>query len=149
MNNVPDMNPKHPGANMPPSPGRRHPVLLVLVCVLAIEAIAMIAVTLLLVFDILTQPASSLVTALALTILVALGAAWITAVTFGVFRRAGWTRAGAVVWQLIQLAIAVGAFQGAYAQPGIGWLILIPTAVALVLLVTPPVTAALVRDAGE
>jgi len=121
----------------------------VLVCVLAIEAIAMIAVTLLLVFDILTQPASSLVTALALTILVALGAAWITAVTFGVFRRAGWTRAGAVVWQLIQLAIAVGAFQGAYAQPGIGWLILIPTAVALVLLVTPPVTAALVRDAGE
>ncbi|WP_146188092.1 hypothetical protein [Mycetocola zhujimingii] len=105
----------------------------------------MICVVVVLVFDVLTQPAASFASALALTVLAAIAAVFVSAVAVAMARRAPWSRGAALVWQLVQLAIAVGAFQGATAQPAWGWAILAPTLVALVLLFTKSVMEALRR----
>jgi hypothetical protein len=122
------------------------PALRLLTGLLFLEATAMIVVVLVLVVDILTLPATSLVSAIALTVLAAIGAIFISAVAIGAVRRSGWVRGGAVIWQLVQLAIGIGAFQGAFAQPAIGWALLAPSVVVLVLLFTPSVLAAISRD---
>ena len=120
--------------------------LTVLTALLFLEAAAMVVVVIVLVVDILTLPAASLTSAIALTVLVAIGAVFVCAVAVGALRRQGWVRGGAVIWQLVQLAIAVGAFQGAFAQPAIGWALLAPSLAVLILLFTPSVMTAIRRD---
>lgn len=113
------------------------------------EALAMIVLVGVLVVDILILDASSISSAIALTVLVAIGATFVVAVAVSAVRRRPWVRGGAVIVQLVQLAIALGAFQGAYAQPAIGWAILAPSVLVLVLLFTPSVLAATARDVSE
>lgn len=117
-----------------------------LTVVLFAEALAMIILVGVLIVDILTLPAASITSAIALTVLVAIGAVFVSAVAVGALRRRGWIRGGAVIWQLVQLAIAVGAFQGAYAQPAIGWALVAPSILVLVLLFTPSVMSAIRRE---
>ena len=148
MNNTDETGSTPGDAMIPAGPGRRggSTALLVVIALLFVEALAMVIVVGVLVVDILTLPASSMASAIALTVLVAIGAVFITAVAVGALRRQGWVRGGAVIWQLVQLAIALGAFQGAFAQPAIGWAILVPSVVVLVLLFTPSVMTAIRRD---
>jgi hypothetical protein len=119
--------------------------LYALIALLFLEAAAMVLLVGVLIVDILTLPAASIASAIALAVLVAVGAAFVGAVAVGALRRQPWVRGGAVVWQLVQLAIAIGAFQGVYAQPAIGWAILVPSLLALVLLFTPSVLTVLGR----
>jgi hypothetical protein len=46
---------------------------------------------------------------------------------------------------VLQIAVAIGCFQGLFARPDIGWALLVPAVLALVLLFTPPVVAATAR----
>lgn len=136
---------------IPPESGQTRGSLAIwlLFGLLLAEAGAMLVLVGVLVVNILTLPAASMTSAIALTVLVAVGAAFVVAVAVGVMRRQSWSRGGAVVWQLVQLAIALGAFQGVYAQPAIGWALLVPSVVVLVLLFTPSVLAALGRPGGH
>jgi hypothetical protein len=122
--------------------------LRVLTGLLMAEAVAMVVLVVVLVIDTLTLPAVSLTSAIALTVLVGIGAAFVCAVAVGALRRQGWVRGAAVIWQLIQLAIAIGAFQGTFAQPAIGWALLAPSLVVLLLLFTPAVMRELRRGLG-
>ncbi|MET0907882.1 MAG: hypothetical protein ABWZ99_00310 [Ilumatobacteraceae bacterium] len=122
--------------------------LRLLTAILFAEAAAMVVVVIVLIIDILTLPAASLGSAIALTVLVAIGAVFVSAVAVGAFRRQGWVRGGALIWQLVQLAIAIGAFQGTFAQPAIGWALLVPSVIVIVLLFTRSVMAAIRRDEG-
>ncbi|GAB3615981.1 hypothetical protein GCM10027416_05380 [Okibacterium endophyticum] len=135
-----------PGPERPA--GRRHPLVGVLAGVLVVESLAMLVLAVVVIVDTLTldATASAMPTALALTVLVLLGTVWIVAVTIGMVRVAPWSKGGALYWQLIQLAIALGAFQGVFAQPAIGWALVVPSVIALVLLFTRPVTRALARQ---
>jgi hypothetical protein len=116
-----------------------------LIGLLFLEAAAMVLLVGILIVDILTLPAASITSAIALTVLVAIGAVFVSAVAIGALRRQPWVRGGALVWQLVQLAIAIGAFQGIYAQPAIGWAIVVPSVLVLVLLFTRSVMAAIAR----
>lgn len=151
MNNLPDINPTHEGSTISSfsSDTRGSLAILLLTGILFLEALALVAVVLVLVFDIVTQPAASIASAIALTVLVLIAAIFVSAVAVGMARHSPWTRGAAVVWQLVQLAIAVGAFSGATAQPGWGWAILLPTLVALILLFTKSVMATLRRPDME
>lgn len=57
-------------------------------------------------------------------------------------RRRPWVRAAGLTWQLVQIAVAAGSFQGLFAQPEIGWLLMLPAALAIVLLFAPSVVSA-------
>jgi hypothetical protein len=114
----------------------------VLSALIFLEAALVVGATAFLIFELLTVTPQSLASALALTLLTALAAAWVTAIAIGVLRGRAWSRGAAIVWQVLQIAVAVGAFQGSFARPEIGWLLLVPALLALVLLFSRPVVEA-------
>ncbi len=115
------------------------PLLALLAGVVLIEALAMVLVAGILLIDVLTLPAASPAGGVALLVLAALAAVWLGAIVVGIVRRRSWIRSAVFTWQLVQLAVAVGAFQGTFARQDIGWLLLIPSVVAIALLFTPSV----------
>jgi hypothetical protein len=130
--------------NMPPaaSVGGVRAALVTVSIVLALEALALVAVVVWLVIDLLTVEPSSYATAIALLVLVLIGAVWMVAVAIGSLRRASWARASAIVWQVLQVSIAVGAFQGLFARADVGWILLVPAITVIGLLLWTPVRLA-------
>jgi len=86
--------------------------------------------------------AGSLASGVALTVIVALAAVWLAAMVIGALRGQAWIRAAAVVWQVIQIAVGIGALLGALAQPWIGWPLVVVGVAAFILLFTPSVVDA-------
>ena len=140
--------PGTPGGNAPDTfgrQGRRPPALLALAAIVALEALAMTAITVWLIVELLIDTPRSLASALALLVLAAVAAAFLVAAVLGILRRAGWIRGAVLTWQVVQLAVALGAFQGAFARPDVGWLLLVPSVAAILLTFSPSVTRALRR----
>ncbi|WP_232331441.1 hypothetical protein [Agromyces laixinhei] len=123
--------------------------LVVVSLLLFLEAAAMVALVIWLLADLFVLAPSSFATAIALLVLVVLGAAWVVAVAFGSLRRAPWSRAAAIVWQILQLSVAVGAFQGLFARPDVGWVLLVPAITVIGLLLWKPVRLAYARTEDE
>ena len=125
---------------------RRRPALLIaLAVILGAECALLVAATLWLVFELIVDVPASLASALALTVLTAIAAVWLAILTVNTLRGAPWVRGGIVVWQVLQIAVAIGCFQGLFAQPTIGWALLVPALAVLVLVFTPPVVQATKR----
>ncbi len=123
--------------------------LVVVSGILLLEAAALVGVTIWLLVDLFALEPSSYATAIALLVLVAIAALWVGAVAVASVRRAPWTRAGAIVWQILQISVAVGAFQGLFARPDIGWLLLVPAVTVVGLLLWTPVRLAYSRSGPE
>ncbi|GAA2040466.1 hypothetical protein GCM10009819_27480 [Agromyces tropicus] len=124
---------------MPVNQGGARAAFVTVVGLLFAEAAGLAAVLVWLVVDLLVLRPSSLATALALVVLVAIATAWVAAIAVAALRRAPWSRAAAIVWQVLQLSVAVGAFQGLFARPDIGWVLLVPAITVIGLLLWPPV----------
>jgi hypothetical protein len=125
----------------------RRPALLVLLGVIVgAEALVMAGVVLWLIVELLTTRPSSFETAVAILVLAAIAAIFLGFVAVHTLRARPWTRAATLTWQLLQVVIAIGCFQGMVATPTIGWYLLIPAVLAIILLFTPPVVAATRRD---
>lgn len=141
------MNGRDAGRDRPePSPGGVRTALVTVSVLLFAEAAALAAMVAWLVFDLVVLQPSSFATAAALIVITAIAAAWVTAIAVASVRRAPWSRAAAIVWQVLQLSIAVGAFQGLFARPDIGWALLIPAVTVVGLLLWTPVREAYARD---
>lgn len=125
---------------------RRRPALIAFAVILFAEAALLIAATVFLLVELLIATPNSLVSAIALLVLTAIAAVWLTIVALNSLRGATWVRAAAITWQVLQIAVAIGCFQGAFAQPLIGWLLLIPALIAGVLAFSKPVVEATRRD---
>jgi hypothetical protein len=141
--------PGTPGRNVPDTSrrqGRAPLALLALAGIVALEALAMAAIAVWLIVELLIETPQSLASAIALIVLAAAAAAFLVAVVIGALRRAGWIRGAVLTWQVVQIAVAIGAFQGTLARPDIGWLLLIPSVAAILLTFAPTVTRALRRD---
>jgi hypothetical protein len=125
---------------------RRHPPLVKLLTVLLFAECALLAAaTVYLLVELFTATANSLASAIALLVLTAIATIWLGVIAVNVLRGKAWTRGAAIVWQVLQGAIAIGCFQGTFAQPELGWVLLVPALVVLVLLFTPSVVAAVSR----
>jgi hypothetical protein len=120
--------------------------VVLLAAVVLLEAALLAAATIYLGVEIVVAAPASLVSAIALAVLVAIAAAWLAVVGVNVLRGSAWVRGGIVVWQLLQLVLALGAFQGLLAQPEWGWPLIALAVLALVLLFTPPVVRATSRQ---
>ncbi|SIO19482.1 hypothetical protein [Agromyces cerinus] len=119
--------------------------LVVVSVLLLLEAAAMVALVIWLVIDLFSLEPSSYATAIALLVLVAIGAIWVVTVAIGSLRQAPWSRAAAIVWQILQVSVAVGAFQGLFARPDVGWALLVPAITVIGLLLWTPVRLAYTR----
>jgi len=112
------------------------------VVLMAAEAALLWAAVLWLILELLTQQPTSFASALAILVLTVVAALWVSTITVGTLRGRSWIRAAAVTWQLVQIFIAVGCFQGFYARPDLGWALLVPSVLVLVLLFTRSVVQA-------
>ena len=128
-----------------PPAGPRHPAVWALAFVVFAECALMLAAVIYLVIELLIDRPESYLGAAMLVAICAIVAVWLGATGVGVLRGRPWVRGAIVVWQILQLAVAVGAFQGLFARPDIGWLLLAPVIAALVLLFSKPVVAATTR----
>lgn len=123
----------------------RHPFVVVLAAILFAECALLTVATVYLVIEILVAEPDSFPSAVALTVLAAIAAVWLAVIAVNVLRGRAWTRGATVVWQVLQIAVAVGFFQGLFARPDLGWFLLLPALAALGLLFTPPVLRATAR----
>ncbi len=127
---------------------RKHPVVIVLAGLVFAECALIATATIYLVVEILVATPASYASAIALTVLTAIAAVWLALIAVNILRGRAWVRGATVVWQVLQIAVAIGCFQGLFARPDIGWARLIPAIVALGLVFTPPVVAATARRDG-
>lgn len=111
--------------------------MVVLCVILFAEALLLFAAVLWLVFELLTEQPSSFASAVAILVLTIVAFAFVAAIAIGAVRRRSWIRGAAISWQLMQIAVAVGCFQGIYARPEFGWALLAPSLVVIVLLISP------------
>ncbi len=99
----------------------------------------MVAIAGWLVFELLTETPRSVASAVGLIILAVIAAVFLVAVARGALRRQSWIRGAALTWQIMQIAVAVGSFQGAESHPDIGWALLLPSLLGIGLLLSPSV----------
>ena len=123
----------------------KHPLLIALAVLVFAECALLAVATIYLVIEILVDTPASYASAVALTVLTAIAAIWLGFIAVNILRGRAWTRGATVVWQVLQVAVAIGCFQGLFARPDIGWALLLPAIVVLVLLFTRPVIAATAR----
>ncbi|MFT2818020.1 hypothetical protein [Leifsonia sp. A12D58] len=133
---------EQPASARPPESGHRPTGLKVLFALIVAEALLLWGVVCWQIIELLTDTPASMSSAIAILVILLIAAVWVTAIALNVLRRRSWIRGAAVTWQLVQVAVAIGCFQGIYARPDIGWALLIPSIVVLVLLFTPSVLAA-------
>jgi hypothetical protein len=110
-----------------------------------LECAFLAGLTMFLIVELVVGNPASYATALALLVLAVMATVWLGTLAFNAVRRRSWVRAGAIVWQVLQIVLAVASFEGLFSRPDVGWLLLIPAVVVLVLLFTPPVVAATTR----
>ena len=123
----------------------RHPLLLLLAVLLFAECALLVGATVYLVVELLVATPSSLASALFLTLLTAIAAVWLGFIAVNALRGSPWIRGAAITWQVLQIAVGIGSLQGLFAQPAIGWALVVPALAVLVLVFTPPVVQATKR----
>lgn len=116
-----------------------------LLVILAGEVVLLAAVVVTLAVDLLVAPAASLAAAIALLVLALLATAWLATVLVNVWRFRAWSRSAALVWQVLQFAVGLGALQGAFAAPAWGWPLVAASVAGFILCVVRPVREALVE----
>ena len=124
---------------------RRTIPLVLLLVLLAAEFLLVVGLTLVLLFELLVAPADSVASAVALLLLTAAAACWLGAILVGAWRGRAWVRGASLVWQVLQLGVGIAALQGIFAQPAWGWPLIAGAVLALVLLLSTPVTNALAQ----
>ena len=125
---------------------RRRPALLILLAALIyLEATALGVASVVLLLDLLTQRPDSYASGVAILVLTILATVWLAVMATHALLGRPWIRGGAVTWQVLQIAIGIGSFGGLFSRPDIGWLLIIPAVMVLVLLFTPTVIRATKR----
>ena len=109
-----------------------------LCAVVALEALVMVAVTVLLVVEVLTQPALSFSSSIALIVLAGLAAVLLIALMIGIYLEQRWVRGLTAVWQVLQVPAAITIIRGDMVQP-LGWGLAVASLVGLLLIFHPAV----------
>ena len=125
---------------------RRPPALLIVLAgLIYLEAAALAVASVVLLLDLLTQRPDSYASGIAILVLTLLATVWLAVMASHALLGRAWIRGGAVTWQVLQIAIGIGSFGGLFSRPDIGWLLIIPAVIVLVLLFTPTVIRATKR----
>lgn len=123
--------------------------LVALAIVLVIEAATCFLAAGWLLYELFSAKPASLLGAIFILLLVVLAGGWLVYVAISTLKARPWIRGAVVTWQVLQLAVAVGSFQGLFARDDIGWFLLVPVVLSLILLFTKPVLRATTRDSSQ
>ena len=108
----------------------------------ALEGLAMGAISARLGLALGLGDTKSLVTSVALFALVAAATVWVFFIARGLWRGKRWARSGALFWQLVQLSVASASFSGQFGNAVIGWSLIVPSVLVLALVFSKPVVEA-------
>lgn len=100
-----------------------------------LEGVGLIMLAAWQVVSLISGDVESVPSAVALLVLTLVGAAAVVAFAVAVSRGRSWGRSGAIVTQVLILAVALGAVTGAYAHPVLAAALAAPAVVALVFLI--------------
>ena len=121
----------------------QRPFGLILVTILvALEGLAMGAMSARLGLALVLGDTKSLVTSVALFALVAAATVWVFFISRGLWRGKRWARSGALFWQLVQLSVASASFSGQFGNAVIGWSLIVPSVLVLALVFSKSVVKA-------
>lgn len=109
----------------------------------ALEALGLGVLVVWQVTAVIAGDTGALESAIALIVLTVVGLVIVAAFAVAIWRGQSWGRSGAIVTQVLILAVALGAATGAYAAPGVALGIAVPALITLVVLVL------LVRASGR
>lgn len=126
----------------PPETPSRSVALLLLTGLLWLETAGLAVLAGVLVTDLFTARPDSYAAAVGLLVITLIGSAWLGLIAFNTPRRRAWIRGAVVTVCLLQIAVAIGSFQGLFARPDVGWLLLAPALAILALLFTRSVVSA-------
>lgn len=110
-----------------------------LIALVGLETLVLLATFGWLVSQLFSSTSESFRTALALTALVGIIAAWLVATTIGLARRSRWARGSVITWQVLQFAVAFGATQGDHPNWLVATLLAVPAVAVGVLANIAPV----------
>lgn len=117
-------------------------MLIVLAWVVLFEAALLWLAAAFLVYELLVDTPWSYGGAVMIALLTAGAAVWVTVMGVHTLRARPWIRGAVLTWQFLQAGIAIGSFQGAWARPELGWLLLVPAVIAVILVLSRSVVAA-------
>ncbi|HWI31317.1 MAG TPA: histidine kinase [Microbacterium sp.] len=103
--------------------------------IIALEGLGLLALAGWQLVALVSGDVDSAPSALALLVLTLVGAAAVVAFAIAVARRRSWGRSGAIVTQVLILAVALGAVTGAYAHPLLAAALAAPAVAALAFLI--------------
>ena len=107
----------------------------VLIVIVSLQAAALTAISVLLLWATVTQRSDSLSSAIALDLIVLIFAIAMIIVAIGVIQGKPAARSGAFVWQVLQMALGLASNDGSvFSRPDIASALLIPAVVAIVLI---------------
>lgn len=135
----------HPNGAQNGARSGRPKQLILLVVVLWLEFALLAGVSLFLMYELVAAVPTSYASAVAILVLSLIATAWLAVLAINAMRGRSWVRSGTVVWQVLQLAVAVGFFQGEFARPDLAWALLVPAVLAIVLVFSRPVIQAMGR----
>ncbi|AXH35430.1 hypothetical protein DVJ78_08400 [Humibacter sp. BT305] len=127
---------RNPGDEADAGTLRRPASVTALGIIVSIEALVMVGLVVWLGIETAVAQPEYLVTAVAILVLAAIAALFLVFVAIGTFRMEVWTRSATLVWQIFQVVAAIAAFQGIIGSPSIGWFLLVPAVLAVILLFT-------------
>lgn len=107
-----------------------------------IESVVVLGLAAWQVVSLVVGDVASVPSALALIVLTVAAAAGVAGFAVGIARGSSWARSGAVVTQLLILAVALGAFTGTYGHASTALLIGVPAALVLLCVVAASRVAA-------
>jgi hypothetical protein len=120
-----------------------------LASILTAEAVIVIIATIATAVDLAARTAKVENDGIALVALLVLGTAWVVTATIGAWLAQTWARGLIIMWQLIQLAVGVGAMQGLLAGPLLGVVLLVLGLAGIGLVLTPAVARRLGREPAD
>jgi len=117
-----------------------------LASILTAEAVIVIIATIATAVDLAARTARVENDGIALVALLVLGTAWVVIAAIGAWLVQPWSRGLIIMWQLIQLAVGIGAMQGLLAGPLLGVVLLVLGLAGIGLVLTPAIARRLGRE---
>lgn len=127
-------------------PAKRPLTLNLVIAIVGLEALVVAGLALITISQIVLGQSRSISTALALGAVIAGAAALVILIVIGLIRGKRWARSAALFWQLVQLSIALGSFTGETPNALIGWALIVPSALVLILLFQKSVISATMAE---